>query len=192
MNCIYEHNRINLIQRTILPIIDILQYLVCYIGNEALRTLKTVDFLYLLGYLPCSKTSGIHTDNLLVDFRYVFLMLFHNLRLKGTVSVLGNIYLKFAIWTPDILFLGSIAVVISRFTTFTALITSIAQMLVHFGFHHGLDGASKQILQCCLNIIGGFDIVLIDKGCDDVLFVFVERFYLVNFFFLCHKNSLLW
>ena len=67
-----------------------LQYLVCNIGNEALRALKTVDFLYLLGYMPCGKTSGIHTDNLLVDFRYVLLMLFHNLRLKGTVSILGT------------------------------------------------------------------------------------------------------
>ena len=169
-----------------------MQYLVCYIGNEALRTLKTVDFLYLLGYLPCSKTSGIHTDNFLVNFRYVFLMLFHNLRLKGTVSVLWNIYLKFAIWTPDILFLGSIAVVISGFSGLTAFITSIAQMFVHFGFHHRLDGASKQILQCFLNIIGSFDIVLIDKGCDDVLFVLIQWFYFVNFFFLCHKNSLLW
>ena len=118
-------------------------------------------------------------------------MLFHNLRLKGTVSVLGNIYLKLAIGTPDILFLGSIAVVIFGFSGLAALITPIAKMLVHFGFHHGLDGASKQIFQCCLNIIGGLYIILVDKGCDDVLFVFVERFYLVNFFFLCYKNSLL-
>ena len=34
----------------------------------------------------------------------------------------------------------------------------------------GPSGCGKTTL---LNIIGGLDIILVDKGCDDVLFVFV-------------------
>ena len=97
MNGIYEHNWINLIQRAVLPIVNVLKDLVCDIGDKALRAFKTVDFFNLFRYLSCSKTFGIHADNLLIDFGYIFLVFFHNLWLKGAVSVLWNGNLKFTI-----------------------------------------------------------------------------------------------
>ena len=88
MNRIYKDYWIYPIKGALLPVIDILQYLIYNIGDEAFTTIKTIDIFYLFRYLPCCKTSCVHRDYLLIYFRDVFLSLLNNLWLKGAVSIL--------------------------------------------------------------------------------------------------------
>jgi hypothetical protein len=65
----------------------------------------------------------------------------------------------------------------------------IAQMLIHLGLHHLLDGSSKKILQGILDIGCRLDIVLLKELADDVPLSFchlnvVDRFLLCS----CHNN----
>ena len=127
------------------------------VRKELLAAFEAVYFPDLLGDLPGRHATSVHRDDLLVDPGNVLLALFHDPGLETAVSVLRNIELKFAVIAADF-FLFSAVTIIQIIAPLTFL---ISEVFVHLRFHHGLDRATQQILQSCLDIICCFDIVFI-------------------------------
>jgi hypothetical protein len=64
----------------------------------------------------------------------------------------------------------------------------IMEMIIHFGFHHFLNRPAKQILKRILDVLGGFDVILLKKLMDDVAFSFGHYYFVYWFLFSYHNK----
>ena len=99
------------------------------------------------------------------------------------MSVLGW---RWILWVCQVDALGFVAV--AGILTIGALRLAVAQMLIHFRFHHLLDGAAQQVFQGILDISCALNVVFLEQLLDDGTLA-IGHFYFVNLFFLsCHDK----
>ena len=79
----------------------------------------------------------------LVDLRYILLTLFNDLWFEAAVSVLWDIDFEFAIVAAHLFRFGAIAVIVTRLAIIGTLVVFVAEMIIHFSFHHGFDGSAQ-------------------------------------------------
>lgn len=101
----------------------------------------------------------------------------YNFGFESGFSVLRNFDPHRTIAGIDSLFFVPVAVII-RIGPFRFF---IAEVVVHFGFHHFLDGAAEKILESILDIFSSFDIVLLQELLDNLTFTF-NHYYLMDGF----------
>ena len=159
-------NRIHFIKRPVLPFFYLRQEFISYVRNKALRSLKAVYVHQGIRDLPGGHAFGIHRDDLLVDIRNIFLTLLYDLGIKCRVTILRNVNRHWTITGVYLLLFGAVPV-IGLFGTVNTFGLSIAKMIIHFGFHHFLNGSAKQILKGILDIFGSFDVILLQKLLND-------------------------
>ena len=82
VNCVNVENGIDFVQRPVLPVFDLWQDLIGYIGNKTLRGLKAINIFDGFGNLSGSHSFGIHGNDLLINIGNIFLAFFHNLWFK--------------------------------------------------------------------------------------------------------------
>ena len=157
MTSINEDDRINTVEWSVLPLFYILQDLICNIGDETLTAFKAIDLFYLVRYLPCCQSSGIHTYDLIINTGNVLLTILDHLWFKSSIPVLRNIYLELSVVAAYRFSLCSISIVIwiKSFGFF------IAKMIGHFSFHHRFDRSSQKIFESCLYVIRCLNFILI-------------------------------
>ena len=117
MDGVYVEYRIYLGKRAVLPVFNLRHDFIGHIRNEPFGCLKTINILQRIRNLPCGHAFGIHGNNLLVDIGDILLALFDHLRLKGRLTVLGDLNVHAAIAAVDTLRLITVAVII-RVRTF--------------------------------------------------------------------------
>ena len=61
-------------------------------------------------------------------------------------------------------------------------------MIIHFSLHHFLDGATQQVFEGILDILGRLDVILLQEHLDDVAFSFSHLYFVYRFLFSCHNN----
>ena len=107
-----EYDRIDAVQRSVLPFFNILQNLVCHTRYEALTAFKPIDLFDLLGDLPGCQPSGIHAYDFVVYAGDILLSIFYDSRFECAVSILGHIDLEFPVIATDGLCLGPVTIVV--------------------------------------------------------------------------------
>lgn len=187
MDCIDVEYRINLIQRSNFPVLDLPHDLIRDIRDKTLATLKSVDFTHLIRDLAGAESAAVHVDDLLVNRRNVLLTVLNNLRLEGAVTVFGNIKTEFSELASNLLRFSAVTAVV-RVRTFRLLIT---EMVGHLGFHHRLDRVSEKVAESILDVLRRLQIELCDKIGDKLTLRICQRLGTIRVFLLRHKNFLL-
>ena len=134
--------------------------------------------------MACSHSFGIHGDNLLVNVRNILLTLFDNLWFKGGLSILW--YFDFHRTIPTVYLLAFIAV--SIIVVVRTLGFFVPKMILHFCFHHFLDGAAKKIFKSILDIFSSLNIVFFEKLTNDISFSFCHFNSVNRFLLFCHNK----
>ena len=88
---------------------------------------------------------------------------------RAGFAVLQDIDLHGAVAGVDSLFFVAVAVIVGV----GALRFLVAEMIVHLGLHHLLDGSAEQIFESFLNIFGSLNVILLKEMLDDLAFAFV-------------------
>lgn len=107
-----ENNWVDAIKRTGLPILNLGKDFIRHIRNKALTAFKSVDIFNLIRNLSCRKSSGIHTDNNIINRGYILLPILNYLRLKGSIAILWNINRHLTVFTANLLGFRSVTVII--------------------------------------------------------------------------------
>ena len=105
-------DRIDLVQRPILPFFDLGHKLVCHVGDEAFRGLKTINIHQGIEDLPGGHSFGIHRDDLLVDPGDILLAFFDDLGLEGGVSVLRDVDGRRTVTGIHLFLFGAVTVIV--------------------------------------------------------------------------------
>ena len=65
-------------------------------------------------------------------------------------------------------------------------------MIIHFCFHHFLNGAAQEIFKCVLNIFSRLDVILFKELMDNISFSFCHLYSMYRFLLSCHVIPLTW
>ena len=61
-------------------------------------------------------------------------------------------------------------------------------MVIHFRFHHFFDRTAEQVFEGILDILCGFDVVLLQELADDIAFSFGHLDFVYRFLLFCHDK----
>ena len=129
-------------------------YLICYIRNKALWGSESINIFQCIRYLTSGHTFGIYWNNLLVNIWNILLMFFDHLWFKCGFTILWDFNFHAAITAVYPLCLIAVTIIIAIWS----FRLGVAQMVVHFCFHHFFDSSTKQIFQGILNTLCGFNV----------------------------------
>lgn len=99
------------LQRALLPLLDLRQYLVGDGGDQVGRDLQAVQFLQVALDLSHAHAACIHADHVVVEAGQPALVLGDQLRLEGGLPAARNVQFQFAVGREDGLWAGAIAVI---------------------------------------------------------------------------------
>lgn len=122
-------NRIDVIEKPVLPVLNLGQDLIRYVRYETLRGFKPIDIYECVENLAGGHPLGIHGDNFLVNVRDVFLPLFDNFGIKCGLAVLWDIDPHRTVAGVDSFFFVAVAIVVGV----GALGFFVSEMVIHLG-----------------------------------------------------------
>jgi len=141
-NSVEVNDRINRIQRAVLPLIYFRQDFIGDFRNQCLRNLCSVNLTQVVLNVALTHAFGVHRQYFLLNLVSPGLTSFKNFRLELAIAIARNNNFAFAVIANDRLAVVSVAAVsaVGAFST----VSLIALMLVHLSFKHLLNGSREQ------------------------------------------------
>ena len=181
VNAVYEQERVEWLQRPVLPFMDFIQDAVRDMGDLLMGDGKAIDILNSSGNIPLAHATSVHGQDFSFKGSDIPLMFLNDLRFKGAFPIARNLdghITHRGLHCLLGIFITSVSGILRN-----GPILRVSKVVFQFSFESSFENGGKNLLQCRLDFFQRLRFVRI-VDC------------LANFIFggegtLCHSTSLL-